>query len=129
MKLKIMSMGLTFLFFISCVSIQVRRAETIFFRKFSFDEVWRASIQAINDLGFEIRVKEEWRGFIFAEREKLPHSTLHLPPQLRVNIEKEGRWIKVDCEVVLIGKKIDYYWTRRRTVNLFFKALKKNLKK
>lgn len=128
MKLKIMSIGFIILFFVSCVSTQMQKTETIYLRKFSFDEVWRASLQAVNDLGFEIRAKEEWKGLIYAEREKIPHSVLHLPPQMRVNIEKKGRRIKVDCEVILVGKEIDYYWTRRRTANLFFKALRKNLK-
>ena len=129
MKIKAICGGLVFLLFLSCVSTQVFKERTRYFDKFSIDEIWQASLNALEELEYVIRVQEKWRGFLYAEREKHQFSTLRLPLQLSVHISEEEGQIKVDCEAILIGKKMDYPTERRRTVSIFLKTLREHLKK
>ena len=128
MKAKALGISLIILFLISCFPTQVIKESTRYFMKPSLDEIWQASLSALHDMGFKIMEEQEWRGFIYAEKEKSPYSTLRLPAQLNIHIWEEEGMTRVDCEAILVGDKTDYPGERSTLVNEFFKALKKRLK-
>lgn len=130
MNLRVSAILMVFLLFISCASTGVIKERTRYFEKNTFDQVWEAALAALKDLNYEIMETVSWKGFIYAEREIPPRSSLRLPVQLSIHIGEDEQlgWIKVDCEAILIGSKEDYSGERRRTTALFFKALRKRLK-
>ncbi|MFQ6069170.1 MAG: hypothetical protein ACE5LC_01440 [Candidatus Aminicenantales bacterium] len=125
-----LSVCLILLLLLSCASTGVIKERTRYFERYTFDQVWEASLAALKDLNYEIMETARWRGFIYAERKNLPHSTLRLPLQLSVHIgeDEELGWIKVDCEAILVGSKKDYSEVKRRTESQFFTALRKRVK-
>jgi hypothetical protein len=111
------------LVFISCVK-QTIKQEATFLENHTFEEVWNASIKAINDIKFIVDSMDKDAGFIAAERGR--HVFEKAPPRLAVMIKEVGANVYVDCKV-LKKELVDIGGTGRKTVRNFMIALNQNL--
>ena len=108
---------------VSCVR-QTIKQEATFLENRTFEEVWNASIKAINDIEFVVDSMDKDAGFIAAERGR--HVFEKAPPRLAVMIKEVGGKVYVDCKV-LKKEPIDIGGTGRKTVRKFMIALNQNL--
>jgi len=116
------------LLILACVSClnQTVKTETAFLENRTFDEVWRASIKAVNDIEFTIDSMDKETGFIGAERGR------HLlggdaPPRLSIMIREYDRSVSVDCKVLQKEQFIDVLGMGKKIVREFMVALNQNL--
>ncbi len=110
---------------ISCLN-QTVKTKTAFLENRTFDEVWRASIKAVNDIEFTIDSIDKETGFIGAERGR------HLlggdaPPRLSIMIREYDRSVSVDCKVLQKEQFIDVLGMGKKIVREFMVALNQNL--
>ncbi len=132
MRIKIIGLGLVLLMMLSCASHQQeKRLESIsqdtkFYANPSFEDVWTASMKAIEDLGFMIREEIKDRGLLDAVGE-IESNPGFLPPILNVLILQEAGQIKVNCLALLVGDHNDFQ-TTLGYVQQFFESLEKYLK-
>jgi hypothetical protein len=108
---------------VSCVR-QTIKQEATFLENRTFEEVWNASIKAINDIEFVVDSMDKDAGFIAAERGR--HVFEKVPPRLAVMIKEIGGKVYVDCKV-LKKEPIDIGGTGKKTVRNFMIALNQNL--
>lgn len=110
---------------VSCVK-QTIKQEATFLENHTFDEVWNASIKAINDIEFTVDSMDKEAGFIAAERGRKAFVE-NAPPRLSVMIKEVGGKVYVDCKVLQKNQYIDLGGTGRKTVRNFMIALNQNL--
>ncbi len=109
---------------VSCVK-QTIKQETTFLENHDFEEVWSASIKAINDIKFVVDSMDKDAGFIAADRGR--HLFEKAPPRLSVMIKEVGGKVYVDCKVLTKEQYVDIGDTGRKTVRKFIIALNQNL--
>ena len=109
---------------ISCVKHTIKQ-EATFLENYSFEEVWSASIKAINDIDFIVDSMDKDAGFIAAERGR--HLLEKSAPRLSVMIKEVGGKVYVDCKVLKKEQYIDIGGTARKAVRKFMIALNQNL--
>lgn len=116
---------LVVLVLVSCVK-QTIKQEATFLENHTFEEVWNASIKAINDIEFTVDSMDKEAGFIAAERGKKAFLE-KAPPRLAVMIKEVGGKVYVDCKVLQKNQYIDIGGTGKKTVRNFMIALNQNL--
>ncbi len=109
---------------VSCVK-QTIKQETTFLENHTFEDVWSASIKAINDIEFIVESMDKDAGFIGAERGR--HVFEKAPPRLAVMIKEIGGKVYVDCKVLQKNQFIDIGGTGKKAVRNFMIALNQNL--
>jgi len=122
--------GFAVLLLIGCASL--RRDDTIdiyqktqSYSNISFDEIWSAALQSVDEIDFVVRKATKEIGFIHALAKMNPDLS-YLPPQINVIIREENGRIDVNFHIELPGQR-DESGIRRGYANQFFKALKRNL--
>ena len=121
---KIWVVSLAALFLVSCIRQNVN-TEAFFLESYSFDEVWEASIVAVNDIDFTIDSMDYEAGFISAESG--PHIFQEGPPRLSIMIRESNGRVHVDCRFLQKDQLIDLFGIGRKTVRNFMSALNQNL--
>jgi hypothetical protein len=121
---------LLLLILIGCASLHEKDTAEIYlrsksYRSHSFDEIWSAALQSVDDIGFVVRKATKEIGFIHALAKMDPDPD-YLPPQLNVIIREENGKIDVNFHIELPGKR-DEKGIRRSYADQFFKTLKRNL--
>lgn len=111
------------LFLVSCVRQTVKR-ESRFLDDYTFEEVWKASIRAVNDIDFTVDSLDKDAGFIGAESG--PPIGQDLPARLSIMITETRGRVYINCKV-LHKEYIDLFGHGRRTVRRFMTALNRNL--
>ncbi len=115
---------LVVLVLVSCVK-QTIKQEATFLENHTFEEVWNASIKAINDIEFIADSMDKEAGFIAAERGK--HVFWKAPLRLALMIKEVGGKVYVDCKVLQKEQYVDIGGTRKKAVRNFMIALNQNL--
>ncbi|TET72427.1 MAG: hypothetical protein E3J44_02555 [Candidatus Aminicenantes bacterium] len=116
---------LVVLVLVSCVK-QTIKQEATFLENHTFEEVWNASIKAINDIKFTVDSMDKEAGFIAAERGRRAIFE-NAPPRLSVMIKEVGGKVYVDCKVLQKNQFIDIGGVGKKTVRKFMIALNQNL--
>jgi hypothetical protein len=109
--------------FLSCTE-QIINQDSTFLDNHTFEEVWEASIRAVNDIDFTIDSMDKETGFISAESGKRVFE--NEPPRISIMITTMDNKVSVDCRV-LQKEFIDLGGHGRRTVRNFMTALNMNL--
>jgi len=130
MNPKALVLGFLLLFLIGCASLHREDPIEIYqktqsYRGHSFDDVWTAALQSVDEIDFVIRKATKEIGFIHALAKMNPDLS-YLPPQINVIIREENGRIDVNFHIELPGQR-DESGIRRGYANQFFKALKRNL--
>ena len=115
---------LLILAFVSCIR-QVVDTDTTFLENHSFDEVWEASIKAVNDIDFTVDSMDKEAGFITAESGT--HVLQEVPPRLSIMIKEIGGNVSVDCRMLQKEQFVDLFGVGRKIVRKFMTALNLNL--
>jgi hypothetical protein len=102
------------------------KTESKFLQGRTFDEVWDASIAAVNDIEFTIDSLDRQAGFIGAES-----GTYILggdaPPRLSIMIRELDGNINVDCKVLQKEQLVDFFGIGKKIAREFMLALNQNL--
>ena len=109
---------------VSCIR-QTIHTETRFLDSYTFDEVWRASIRAVNDIGFTVDSVDIEAGFIGAESGS--HIGQEVPPRLSIFVTEIRGRVYVDCKVLQKEQFIDIFGHGERTIRRFMIAMNRNL--
>jgi hypothetical protein len=109
---------------VACVK-QTIKQEATFLENHTFEDVWNASIKAINDIEFTVDSMDKDAGFIAAERGRYPFEKS--PPRLSIMIKEVGGKVHVDCKVLKKEQYIDIGGTAKKAVRNFMIALNQNL--
>jgi len=115
---------LVILVLVSCVK-QTIKQEATFLENHTFEEVWNASIKAINDIEFTVDSMDKEAGFIAAERGR--HVFEKAPPRLSVMIKEVGGQVYVECKVLQKEQYVDLGGIGKKTVRNFMIALNQYL--
>ncbi len=110
---------------VSCLN-QTVNTETTFLKGRTFDEVWDASIKAVNDIEFTIDSIDKEAGFIGAERGMHPLGG-DAPPRISIMVKKSDRDVSVDCKVLQKEQFVDALGMGKKIVRGFMIALNQNL--
>lgn len=110
--------------FVSCIK-QTVKTESTFLDNYCFEEVWTASIRAVNDIDFTIDSLDKDTGFIGAESGR--HIGQDAPPRLSIMITEASGRVYVDCKVLQKEEYIDVFGHGKRTIRKFMTALNMNL--
>jgi hypothetical protein len=124
-SMKKLLLALLILACVSCLN-QTVNVETTFLKNRTFDEVWEASIKAVNDIEFTIDSIDKEAGFIGAERGR------HVlggdaPPRMSVLVKENDRSVSVDCKVLQKEQFIDVLGMGKKIIREFMIALNQNL--
>lgn len=113
---------------LACVScaIQTVNTKTNYWRNRTFDEVWEASIAAVNDIDFTIDSMDRATGFIGAESGRYILGG-DAPPRLSIMIREFDNSVMVDCKVLQKEQLIDILGIGKKIVREFMFALNQNL--
>ncbi len=103
-----------------CCTRQIINYDVTFLDNHTFDEVWEASIHAVNDIGFTIDSMDKSSGFLAAE--KGASAFQDFPPKLSIIIKELGPKVSVDCKVYQ-KEYVDITGYGKKTVNKFMSAL------
>ena len=116
------------LLLLACMScaIQTVKTETSYWRNWTFDEVWEASIAAVNDISFTIDSIDREAGFIGAESGRYVLGG-DAPPRLSIMIRDFGDSVSVDCKVLQKEQLVDIFGIGKKIVREFMMALSLNL--
>jgi len=122
--------GFAALLLTGCASMQEKDQTEIFmksksYRSHSFDEVWSAALQSIEEIEFIVRKVSKEIGFIHALSKVNPDPS-YLPPHMNVIIRVENGQVDVNFHIELPGQR-DETGKRKSYADQFFKALKRNL--
>jgi hypothetical protein len=109
----------------SC-AIQTVKTETSYWRNWTFDEVWEASIAAVNDISFTIDSIDKEAGFIGAESGRYVLGG-DAPPRLSIMVKDFGDSVSVDCKVLQKEQLVDIFGIGKKIVREFMMALSQNL--
>ena len=115
-------------FVLACVScaIQTVNTETNYWRNRTFDEVWDASIAAVNDIEFTIDSMDKETGFIGAESGRYVLGG-DAPPRLSIMIREFDNSVMVDCKVLQKEQLVDLFGIGKKIMREFMFALNQNL--
>ena len=110
---------------LSCIN-QTVSTQSTFLDGRTYDEVWAASIRAVNDVDFTIDGMDRDAGFIGAE------SGPHIlggdgPMRLSILIKETRGRISLNCRVLQKDQFIDFFGVGKRIVRDFMIALNQNL--
>lgn len=110
---------------LSCIN-QTVETESTFLDGHTYEEVWKASIKAVNDIDFTIDGMDRETGFIGAE------SGPHMlggdgPMRLSIMINEYGERVCLDFRVVQEETPIDLFGIGKKIVREFLIALNQNL--
>ncbi len=108
----------------ACVQQTVHQRST-FLDNHSFDEVWDATIKAVNDIKFTVDSVDRESGFIGAQRGK--DVLQRAPPRLSIMISDLGGRVFVDCKVLQQEQFVDIMGYGNRTIRDLLIALNANL--
>lgn len=122
-KIWLMILALLVLLSVTCTQ-QIIKQEMSFFENHTFNEVWEASIKAVNDIEFTIDSLDKDVGFIAAEGGR--RAGQHAPPRLAIMIKEVGGKISVDFKIFQ-KDYIDVFGHSKKTVRKFMTALNLNL--
>jgi hypothetical protein len=113
---------------LTCAScaIQTVKTETSYLRDRTFDEVWDASIEAVNDIEFTIDSIDRGAGFIGAESGRYILGG-DAPPRLSIMIREFDGSISVDCKVLQKEQLVDFFGIGKKIAREFMIALNQNL--
>ncbi len=113
---------------LACVSclIQTVNKKTTFLENRTFDEVWEASIKAVNDIDFTIDSIDKEAGFIGAERGRHALGG-DAPPRLSIMVKEYDKNVSVDCKVLQKEQFVDVLGMGKKIVREFMIALNQNL--
>ncbi|MGB2763093.1 MAG: hypothetical protein WBC02_08440 [Candidatus Aminicenantaceae bacterium] len=111
------------LLLVTCTQ-QIIKQEMTFLENNTFDEVWEASIKAVNDIEFTIDSLDKDAGFIAAESGRQVGQKD--PPRMAIMIKKVGGKVSVDCKV-LQKEFVDIFGHGKKAVRKFMTALNLNL--
>ena len=116
------------LLILACVScaIQTVKTESSYWRDRNFDEIWDASIDAVNDIEFTIDSLDREAGFIGAESGRYVLGG-DAPPRLSIMIREFDNSVSVDCKVLQKEQLIDVFGIGKKIVREFMIALNRNL--
>ena len=116
------------LLFMACVScaVQTVRTDSNYWRNRTFDEVWEASIDAVNDIEFTIDSLDREAGFIGAESGRYVLGG-DAPPRLSIMIREFDNSVSVDCKVLQKEQLVDLFGIGKKIVREFMTALNRNL--
>lgn len=109
--------------FASCAE-QIINRDMTFLDNHTFDEVWEASIKAVDDIEFTIDSLDKETGFISAESGRRVFESN--PPRVSIIITDMNGKVSVDCKV-LQKEYIDLGGHGKKTVRNFMTALNTNL--
>jgi len=109
---------------VACIR-QTINTETRFLDNYTFDDVWRASIRAVDDIGFTIDSIDLETGFIGAESGR--HIGQKVPPRLAIFVTEIRGRVYVDCKVLQKEQFFDIFGHGERTIRRFMTALNMNL--
>jgi hypothetical protein len=109
-----------------CCIRQTVNTETTFLKNRTFEEVWEASIKAVNNIQFTIDSLDKEAGFIGAERGSHPLGG-DAPPRLSIMVRKYDRDVSVDCKVLQKEQFIDPLGMGKKIIREFIVALNQNL--
>lgn len=114
---------------LACVScaIQTVNTETDYWRNRTFDEVWEASIAAVNDIDFTIDSMDRETGFIGAESGRYVLGG-DAPPRLSIMIREFDNSVSVDCKVLQKEQLVDVFGIGKKIMREFMSALNQNLR-
>ena len=109
----------------SCIN-QTINTESSFLEGYTYEDVWKASIKAVNDIDFTIDGMDKEAGFIGAE------SGPHIlggdgPMRLSIMIKKYGQHVGLDLRVLQEEQPIDLFGIGKKIVRNFYMALNQNL--
>jgi len=110
---------------VSC-AIQTVKTETNYWRNRTFDEVWEASIAAVNDIEFTIDSMDRETGFIGAESGRYILGG-DAPPRLSIMIREFDNNVMVDCKVLQKEQLVDVFGIGKKIMREFMFALNQNL--
>ncbi len=116
---------LVILVLVSCVK-QTIKQEATFLENHTFEEVWNATIKAINDIEFTVDSMDKEAGFIAAERGRKAFVE-KAPTRIAVMIKEIGGKVYVDCKVLQKNQYIDIGGTGKKAIRNFMIALNRNL--
>jgi hypothetical protein len=125
MPMKKLLLPLLILACISC-AIQTVKTESSHWRDRTFDEVWEASIAAVNDIEFTIDSLDREAGFIGAESGRYVLGG-DAPPRLSILIREYSDSVSVDCKVLQKEQLVDIFGIGKKIVREFKIALSQNL--
>lgn len=131
MKIKILAIALVCVFFLACASVERPKREAEFYKfyyEISLNEIWNATLKAIDDIGLVPAEKSKERDFIFAK--KRPGHPLRIP-SLEIFFGRENGRIKVGCQPILVASGVHrdtLQKEKKRWAEWFFDALEKTLK-
>lgn len=111
--------------FVSC-AIQTVKTETSYWRNKTFEEVWEASIEAVNDIEFTVDSLDREAGFIGAESGKYVFGG-DAPPRLSIMIREIDGRVSVDCKVLQKEQLVDIFGIGKKIMREFMIALQQNL--
>jgi hypothetical protein len=123
--MKMILLVLLALALVSCIN-QTINMESRFLDNYDFDEVWRASIRAVDDIGFTIDSIDLETGFIGAESGT--HIGQKVPPRLAIFVTEIRGRVYVDCKVLQKEQFFDIFGHGERTIRRFMTALNINLR-
>ena len=109
---------------VSCINQTINR-ESTFLISHTFNDVWRASIRAVNDIGFTIDSLDIEAGFIGAASGT--HIGQKVPPRLSIFVTEVRGRVFVDCKVLQKEQFFDVFGHGKRTIQRFMIALNMNL--
>ncbi len=112
--------------FVCCIRQTVHTGST-YLDSYTFEEVWAASIRAVNDIGFTIDSVDREAGFIAAESGT--HIGQDVPPRFSIMIANSGGKVYVDCKVLQKEQFVDVFGHGKRTIRNFMEALNMNLRR
>jgi len=92
----------------------------------SFDEVWEASIEAVNDIEFTIDSMDRETGFIGAESGRYILGG-DAPPRLSIMVREFDDSVSVDCKVLQKEQLVDIFGIGKKIMREFMIALNQNL--
>jgi len=110
---------------VSCVN-QTIHQDVNLLQDRTFDEVWKASIRAVNDIGYTIDSVDKETGFISAQSGR--HVLQHATPRMSIMITSSEGKVFVDCKLLQKEQFFDLCGIGRKTVQNFMNALYSNLR-
>jgi len=131
MKIKIFIIALVCVFFIDCASIETPKGEPDFYKFYhgiSSNEIWNATLKAIDDSGLVPREKSKEKGFIYARRR--PGHSLQIP-SITIFIRDDNGKIRVGCVPIIASSSISedaLQKEKKKWAEWFFDSLEKRLK-
>lgn len=126
MRVKAKTIALIFpILFLAGCHRQTINMGTAAFDGYSYRDVWRASLRAVNDIEYTVYAMDRDAGFIGAECG--PYVLQELPPRLSIMIHNDYGRIFVECKVLQMDSYIDILGYGKKTVRRFMRSLNEHL--